>query len=341
MKKQANIPRPATKFIQLDRLNMECPVVLAPMSGITDLPFRQLARTLGARMAVCEMTASAELVRGRRQDVLRRACGEGIAPFVVQLAGCDSHWMSEAARLCEDLGADIVDINMGCPAKEVTGKQSGSALMRDLPFALRLIESVVASVRVPVTLKMRLGWDEKTINAPELARLAEAAGVRMLTVHGRTRSQFFKGHAHWPAVRAVKSAVQIPVLVNGDICNFDDLAIALAESGADGAMIGRGAYGAPWQPGRLAAAWREGVDPGQPAARQIADIAVRHVETMLLHYGTALGLKNARKHVGWYLARLTKDPQRAKQWRQRLCTEENASRLLRDLADFPDLEIAA
>ena len=341
MNKQSNTHHLSTKIIQLNQLKVEYPVVLAPMSGISDLPFRQLAQSMGAGMVVSEMIASAEFVRGRRKDIARRALGDSISPFVIQLAGYDSHWMNEAARLCEDLGADVIDINMGCPAKEVTGKQSGSALMRDLSHASRLIESVVKSVRVPVTLKMRLGWDEKTINAPELARLAEAAGVGMLTVHGRTRSQFFKGLANWALVRPVKNAVQIPVLVNGDIRDFDDLATALAQSGADGVMVGRGAYGAPWQPGRLAATWRHGTDPGQPTAAQIADIAVQHVEMMLQHYGTALGLRNARKHIGWYLAQFTKDPQHTKQWRQRLCTEENANRLLRSLAEFRHLETTA
>ena len=342
MKKQASMFYPTAKTIQLGRLPLEYPVALAPMSGVSDLPFRQLAQSMGATLVVCEMIASAELVRRQRLDVMQRALGTEISPFIVQLAGCAPHWMGEAARLCEDLGADAIDINMGCPAKEVVGKQSGSALMRDLSLALKLIEAVVQNTNVPVTLKMRLGWDEKTINASELASLAEAAGVQMLTVHARTRAQFFKGRADWSLVRAVKDAVRIPVLVNGDVCNFKDLSDALARSGADGVMIGRGAYGAPWQPGRLSEAWRHGVDPGPPSATQIADVAGRHVEMMLLHYGTGRGLRNARKHVGWYLAQCARQPQRLKHWRQKLCTEENASELLRGISEyFRQEEVAA
>ncbi len=293
-------------------------------------------------MVVSEMIASAELVRNRRQDIMRRALGTEISPFIIQLAGYDPHWMGEAARICEDLGADVIDINMGCPAKEVTGKQSGSALMRNLPQALALIEAVVQNTNVPATLKMRLGWDEKTINAPELARLAEAAGINMLTVHGRTRAQFFKGKADWTRVRAVTNAVHIPVLINGDICSLSDMATALEQSGANGVMVGRGAYGAPWQPGRLSAAWCNGIDPGPPSPIQIADIAIKHVEMMLSHYGTTLGLRNARKHVGWYLLQRAQDPQRIKKWRQKLCTEESTGELLRGISEyFRQAEVAA
>ena len=319
--------------MRLDTLSIKCPVLLAPMSGVSDLPFRQIAQRMGASLVISEMIASAELVKGKRQDVMRRTHGDGQSPLIIQLAGCDAYWMGEAARLCEDLGASAIDINMGCPAKEVTGKQSGSALMKDLKLASKLIENTVQSVRIPVTLKMRLGWDEKNVNAPELACLAENAGVQMLTVHGRTRSQFFKGNANWTQVRAVKEAVGIPVLINGDICSFRNLATALEQSGADGAMVGRGAYGAPWQPGRLAITWRTGADPGPPSVKKIADIAVQHVEAMLLHYGKAQGLRNARKHVGWYLMRGAKNTHSLKHWRQRLCTEENADKLLSGLSE--------
>src|SRR6201996_4477568 len=227
-------------------------VVLAPMSGVTDAPFRRLVSHLGAGLVVSEMTASDALIEGRRNAVLR-AEGAGVGhTHGVQLAGCEPQWMAEGARIAEGAGAQIVDINMGCPAKHVANKQSGSALMRDLDHALSLIEATVGAVKVPVTLKMRLGWDDRTLNAPELARRAEAAGVRMITVHGRTRCQFYKGEADWAAVRAVKDAIAVPLVVNGDITSFETAVEALEESGADAVMVGRGAQGQPWLPGQIA-----------------------------------------------------------------------------------------
>src|SRR5437868_2497118 len=225
-------------------------VLLAPMSGITDAPFRRIAAELGAGLVVSEMTASDDLARGRPMSVLRCEA-TGIGPHVVQLAGCQAHWMAEGAKVAEAAGADIIDINMGCPARHVTGGQSGSALMRNLDHALTLIEATIAAVKVPVTLKMRLGWDDRSHNAPELARRAEAAGVQMITVHGRTRCQFYKGEANWGAIRAVKDAISVPLVVNGDITSFEKAVSALEKSGADAVMIGRGAQGQPWLPGQI------------------------------------------------------------------------------------------
>jgi len=278
-------------------------VFLAPMSGITDEPFRARAVRHGAGLVVSEMVASGELAKGRAKSTVRIRRPD-VPVHVVQLAGREARWLAEGARIAAGEGADVIDINMGCPAKKVTGGYCGSALMREPDHAMSLIEAVVAAVDVPVTVKMRLGWDETALNAPDIARRAEAAGVRMVTVHGRTRCQFYQGRADWRAIARVKQAVSIPVVANGDVQNLADAAEILAQSGADAVMAGRAHYGAPWLAGAVAAAARGEAATGVPAtAAELGDYVLAHYEDMLSLYGVASGLRQARKHLGWYFDR--------------------------------------
>ncbi|TVP72345.1 MAG: tRNA dihydrouridine synthase DusB [Rhodobacteraceae bacterium] len=325
----ASLPRPVPDALRA--LGIAPPVLLAPLAGITDLPFRRVVAGFGAGLVVSEMVASQEMVQAKPsvRAKARTELGLGEARTAVQLAGREAHWMAEAARMAEAGGAEIIDINMGCPAKKVVGGLSGSALMRAPDHALSLIEAVVGAVRVPVTVKMRLGWDDDCLNAPEIARRAADSGVRMVTVHGRTRCQFYKGQADWAAIRAVVEAVGVPVIANGDIVSCATAETALARSGAAGVMIGRGVQGQPWLLAQIAAALYGGAAPKRPEGAALVDLVAAHYEAVLSFYGRDLGLKTARKHLGWYAEAARGAPA----LRQRLLTARDPAEVLRLLPD--------
>jgi len=318
------------KPINVGPVRIDAPVILAPMTGVTDLPFRRVVKRYGAGLTVSEMIASQAMIRETRQSLQKSLWDPAEEPVSLQLAGCEPHVMAEAAKLNEQRGAAIIDINMGCPVKKVVNGDAGSALMRDLPLAAKLIEATVKAVKVPVTLKTRMGWDHSSLNAPELARIAEDLGVQMITIHGRTRCQLYKGVADWSFVRHVKEAVSVPVIVNGDICSIEDAHEALRQSGADGVMIGRGAYGRPWLIGQVMSELGGGGHRPDPSLDEQLATILEQYEEMLRLYGNHTGVNLARKHIGWY----TKGLPGSAELRNNINQQADPAVVVRMLQDF-------
>ncbi len=318
------------RSIQIGPVRIETPVILAPMTGVTDMPFRTLVRRFGSGLNVTEMIASQAMIRETRQSLQKAAWDTVEEPVSMQLAGCTPYEMAEAAKLNEDRGAAIIDINMGCPVKKVVNGEAGSALMRDLPLAASIIGATVKAVSVPVTVKMRMGWDHHSLNAPELAHIAEDLGARMITVHGRTRCQMYRDSADWAFIARVKEAVSIPVIANGDICSIADAKTALEQSGADGVMIGRGAYGRPWLLAQAMAALTGRTVPADPSIDEQYYLITDHYRAMLSHYGEMTGVNMARKHIGWY----TKGLPGSAEFRNKVNQISDASTVLDELECF-------